>query len=121
MLYRWNLRSIRNMSQYAESKRLSGSFGGYKFDILDINGNSQEYGITFRQPILQTPTQELALGITANRRDSDIGYLEALFGQRFLSAPLSFLCYPLLAHLSPSPVPAWKRLSPNFYTAMKRG
>ncbi|BAZ22330.1 surface antigen D15 domain-containing protein [Kalymmatonema gypsitolerans NIES-4073] len=53
------------------------------FDILDINGNSQEYGITFRQPILQTPTQEFALGITANRRDSDIGYLEALVGQRF--------------------------------------
>ncbi|NJM69602.1 MAG: ShlB/FhaC/HecB family hemolysin secretion/activation protein, partial [Scytonema sp. RU_4_4] len=53
------------------------------FDILDINGNSQEYGMTFRQPIFQTPTQEFALGITANRRDSDIGYLEALFGQRF--------------------------------------
>jgi hemolysin activation/secretion protein len=53
------------------------------FDILDINGNSQEYGITFRQPILQTPTQEFALGITGNHRDSDIGYLEALFGQRF--------------------------------------
>lgn len=53
------------------------------FDLLDIDGNSQEYGITFRQPILQTPTQELALGITANRRDSDIGYLKALVGERF--------------------------------------
>ncbi|NMF64332.1 ShlB/FhaC/HecB family hemolysin secretion/activation protein [Brasilonema octagenarum UFV-OR1] len=52
------------------------------FDILDIDGNSQEYGITFRQPILQTPTQELALGITANHRSSDIGYLEALVGTR---------------------------------------
>ncbi|MBP5976990.1 ShlB/FhaC/HecB family hemolysin secretion/activation protein [Brasilonema sp. CT11] len=52
------------------------------FDILDIDGNSQEYGITFRQPILQTPTKEFALGITANHRSSDIGYLEALVGRR---------------------------------------
>ncbi|MUG93728.1 BamA/TamA family outer membrane protein [Scytonema sp. UIC 10036] len=52
------------------------------FDILDIDGDSQEYGITFRQPLVQTPTQEFTLGITANRRSSDIGYLEALVGRR---------------------------------------
>lgn len=52
------------------------------FNVLDIEGNSQEYRITFRQPLILTPTQELALGITANHRESDIGFLEALIGQR---------------------------------------
>ncbi|WP_413198826.1 ShlB/FhaC/HecB family hemolysin secretion/activation protein [Nostoc piscinale] len=52
------------------------------FDILNIEGRSQDFAITFRQPLLQTPTTEFALGITANRRNSDIGYLEALVGER---------------------------------------
>ncbi|MEB3218462.1 MAG: ShlB/FhaC/HecB family hemolysin secretion/activation protein [Nostocales cyanobacterium 94392] len=52
------------------------------FDVLDIEGNSKEYGITFRQPVIQTPRKEFALGITANRRESDIGFLESLIGER---------------------------------------
>ena len=52
------------------------------FDFLDIEGNSQEYGITFRQPLIQTPTTEFALGITASRRESDIGFLESVVGER---------------------------------------
>ena len=52
------------------------------FDFLDIEGNSQEYGITFRQPLIQTPTKEFALGITASRRESDIGFLESVVGER---------------------------------------
>ncbi|MBD2301611.1 ShlB/FhaC/HecB family hemolysin secretion/activation protein [Nostoc sp. FACHB-190] len=52
------------------------------FDFLNIEGRSQDFAITFRQPLLQTPTTEFALGITANRRNSDIGYLEALVGER---------------------------------------
>lgn len=35
MLYKWNLRAIRNMSHSAEMKGLSRSFGGYQFDISD--------------------------------------------------------------------------------------
>jgi hemolysin activation/secretion protein len=53
------------------------------FDILDIEGKSQEYGITYRQPVIQTPTQEFALGVTATRRESDIGFLRGLLGERF--------------------------------------
>ncbi|MBW4510878.1 MAG: ShlB/FhaC/HecB family hemolysin secretion/activation protein [Scytonematopsis contorta HA4267-MV1] len=53
------------------------------FDILDIEGKSQEYAITYRQPIIQTPTQEFTLGLTATRRESDIGFLEGLLGERF--------------------------------------
>jgi len=52
------------------------------FDFLGIEGRSQDFAVTFRQPIIQTPTTELALGITANRRNSDIGYLEPLVGER---------------------------------------
>ncbi|MHC5727233.1 MAG: ShlB/FhaC/HecB family hemolysin secretion/activation protein, partial [Nostoc sp.] len=42
------------------------------FTILDIESASRYYELTFRQPIFQTPTQELALGLTASRRESDI-------------------------------------------------
>ncbi|NJN08150.1 MAG: ShlB/FhaC/HecB family hemolysin secretion/activation protein [Richelia sp. RM1_1_1] len=52
------------------------------FDVLDIEGDSQEYGITFRQPLIQTPTKEFAVGISASRRESDIGFLETLAGER---------------------------------------
>ncbi|BAZ16724.1 surface antigen D15 domain-containing protein [Calothrix sp. NIES-4071] len=53
------------------------------FDIFGIEGTSQEYGITYRQPLIRTPTKEFALSLSATRRESDIGYLEALLGQRF--------------------------------------
>ncbi len=42
------------------------------FDFLDIESSSRYYELTFRQPIIQTPTQEFALGLTASRRESDI-------------------------------------------------
>jgi hemolysin activation/secretion protein len=40
------------------------------FDVLNIRSNSQFYEITVRQPIIQTPTTEFAIGITASRQDS---------------------------------------------------
>jgi len=52
------------------------------FNTLDIEGTSQEYGISFRQPLVQTPTTEFAVGISATHRDSDIGFLEAEIGER---------------------------------------
>lgn len=51
-------------------------------DILDINGTSQEYGITYRQPLILTPTKEFALSLSATHRDTDLGFLEALIGER---------------------------------------
>ncbi|MEH2380113.1 MAG: ShlB/FhaC/HecB family hemolysin secretion/activation protein [Nostoc sp.] len=44
------------------------------FNILDIQSASRYYEITFRQPIIQTPTQEFVLGLTASRRESDASY-----------------------------------------------
>lgn len=40
------------------------------FDILDIESVSRYYELTYRQPIIQKPTQELAIGLTATRRES---------------------------------------------------
>jgi hemolysin activation/secretion protein len=40
------------------------------FNELDIYANSTSYDLTFRQPIEQTPSQELALGFTASYRES---------------------------------------------------
>ncbi|WP_442937894.1 ShlB/FhaC/HecB family hemolysin secretion/activation protein [Nostoc sp.] len=42
------------------------------FTVLDIASASRYYELTFRQPIVQTPTQEFAFGLTASRRESDI-------------------------------------------------
>ena len=41
------------------------------FNRLDINGDSRYFDLSFRQPVIQNPRQELALGITASRAESD--------------------------------------------------
>jgi hemolysin activation/secretion protein len=40
------------------------------FTILDIQSKSSFIELTYRQPVLQTPNQEVALGVTASRRFS---------------------------------------------------
>lgn len=40
------------------------------FDELDITGNSSYFDLTFRQPVIQTPKHELALGVTASHQES---------------------------------------------------
>ncbi|AFY57566.1 hemolysin activation/secretion protein [Rivularia sp. PCC 7116] len=42
------------------------------FNRLDIESGSSNYDLTFRQPLVQTPTEELALGFTASRRNSEV-------------------------------------------------
>lgn len=41
------------------------------FDRVDITGNSYYLELGFRQPVMQTPSQELALGLTASRQQSE--------------------------------------------------
>ncbi|KAB8315993.1 ShlB/FhaC/HecB family hemolysin secretion/activation protein [Tolypothrix campylonemoides VB511288] len=45
------------------------------FNSLDIQSASRYYELIFRQPVIQTPTQEFALGFIASRRESDISSL----------------------------------------------
>jgi hemolysin activation/secretion protein len=40
------------------------------FDQLDITATSRYYELSFRQPIVQTPGEELALGLTFSRQES---------------------------------------------------
>ncbi|WP_370460832.1 MULTISPECIES: ShlB/FhaC/HecB family hemolysin secretion/activation protein [Brasilonema] len=45
------------------------------FNVLDIQSDSTYYELTLRQPIIQSPTQELALGVSATRRESKASLL----------------------------------------------
>ncbi|MDF0555492.1 ShlB/FhaC/HecB family hemolysin secretion/activation protein [Kamptonema sp. UHCC 0994] len=45
------------------------------FDTLDIEGRSRTYELTYRQPIVQKPDRELALGLTFSRQESDTSLL----------------------------------------------
>jgi hemolysin activation/secretion protein len=45
------------------------------FDEFDIRGDLWSLGFTYRQPVIQTPTRELALGLTANRQQSQTSIL----------------------------------------------
>ena len=50
------------------------------FDLLDIESASRYYELTLRQPLVQTPRQEFALGLTASRQESNISSLLDTFG-----------------------------------------
>ena len=49
------------------------------FDRLDIYAASRYYELTLRQPIVQTPTQQFTVGLTASRRESETSLLEIPF------------------------------------------
>ena len=49
------------------------------FDILDIEGRSYYVDFTVRQPVFQKPTQELALGLTFSRQESETELLDTNF------------------------------------------
>jgi hemolysin activation/secretion protein len=52
------------------------------FDRLDINSTGQDFGLTYRQPIIQTPSKEFAMGLTLARRETSTGYLQSIVGER---------------------------------------
>jgi len=45
------------------------------FDELDIEANSRTYELRYRQPVILTPAEELTLGVTFARRESDTSIL----------------------------------------------
>jgi hemolysin activation/secretion protein len=49
------------------------------FDRLDILGDSYYIDVSYRQPLLLTPTQEFALGLTVSREQSDTSLLGVNF------------------------------------------
>lgn len=48
------------------------------FDVLDIQSSSNYFEVTGRHPLIQTPTQELAVGLTFGRRSSQTTLLDDL-------------------------------------------
>ena len=48
------------------------------FESLEIESKSRYYEFTLRQPLIQTPTHELALGLTATRRESEATLFDGL-------------------------------------------
>ena len=57
------------------------------FDFLNIRGTSQDYELALRQPVIQTPTKEFALGLSATRRVSNIGFLEGVGARSDINFP----------------------------------
>ena len=48
------------------------------FDDLDLKSDFRQYALTYRQPIIQNPNQELALGLTGDRQTSDVNLSDNL-------------------------------------------
>ena len=69
-------------SDFSRPSNASGS----EAEPEDIEGSFQEYEITYRQPLIQTPTKEFALSLSATHRDSEI---VALFNNG-MELPLDF-------------------------------
>ena len=49
------------------------------FAQLDIESTTINYGLTYRQPIHQTPNEEFAVGLTASRQESETSLLDIPF------------------------------------------
>jgi hemolysin activation/secretion protein len=41
------------------------------FEFLDIESNTLQYDLTYRQPVYQTPTEDVVLGLTFSRQESE--------------------------------------------------
>jgi hemolysin activation/secretion protein len=50
------------------------------FDAAEIEGKSRTYELTYRQPILEKPDRNLAVGVTLSRQESDTSLLGEGFG-----------------------------------------
>ncbi|WP_107670205.1 ShlB/FhaC/HecB family hemolysin secretion/activation protein [Cyanothece sp. BG0011] len=59
-------------------RSLTGEIIEEPLDILDINSDYQKYSFRFRQPIIQTPSQEFTLGLDVDHQKSKTLYLDGL-------------------------------------------
>lgn len=70
----------RNGTLSFSTGRTTSSVIEQPFNFLDIQSESRYYELTLRQPVILTPTEELALSLTASRRESESEFLKALTG-----------------------------------------
>jgi hemolysin activation/secretion protein len=52
------------------------------FEQLDISGRSQDISLSYRQPLVQTTSEEFALGVTIATRETNTTYLPSATGER---------------------------------------
>lgn len=69
----------RNGTLTVSHSRTSSEIIEPPFDRVDIEAKSRNSELTFRQPLVQSPTQEFTLGLTAARRESNTSILEVAF------------------------------------------
>lgn len=62
--------NARDGTLFVRYQRIRSQIVEPPFSILDINSNSHTFSVGFRQPIVQTPTTELALGLSFDVRQS---------------------------------------------------
>jgi len=51
------------------------------FNELDIDSDYRQYTLTYRQPVIRTPSEEFALALTVDRKESDTSLLDLLEGE----------------------------------------
>ena len=59
-------------------RSLTGEIMEEPLDVLEINSDYQKYTFRFRQPIIQTPSQEFSLGLDIDHQKSKTVYLDGL-------------------------------------------
>lgn len=69
----------RNGTVTFSASRTSSNIIEPPFDQVDIQAASRNYEVSLRQPIIQTPNQEFALGLSFNRQESDTTLLDVPF------------------------------------------
>ena len=52
-------------------KNISSSVVESPFDRLDLEADAQSYELSFRQPLLQTPNEQFAVGLRATRQETE--------------------------------------------------
>lgn len=75
--------NARNGTVSFQVSRSKSNIVEQPFDALDIESSSRTYELTYRQPIVQNPRTEIAIGIGAGRRESDT----SLLGEDFPLSP----------------------------------
>ncbi|WP_310430093.1 ShlB/FhaC/HecB family hemolysin secretion/activation protein, partial [Chamaesiphon sp. VAR_48_metabat_135_sub] len=52
------------------------------FDRLDINGTAQDMSLSYRQPLIQSSSEEFALGLTLGRKETNTNYLFSIIKEK---------------------------------------
>lgn len=78
--YTWPFNPRNGTLSFAFQTTSSEVIDPEDFEDLDIESDSNLFELTVRQPLIQDPTQEFALGLTLSRQKTDISWIFEEFG-----------------------------------------